>query len=47
MSNPNEDSLHVPNLNHNVNPTYIYPNLKESIRLPLTSQELKVTLIFR
>ena len=23
MSNPNEDSLHAPNPNHNVNPTYM------------------------
>ena len=24
MSNPNEDSLHASNPNHNVNPTYLY-----------------------
>ena len=24
MFNPNEDSFHAPNTNHNVNPTYIY-----------------------
>ena len=24
MSNPNEDSFHAPNPNHNVNSTYVY-----------------------
>ena len=24
MSNPNDDSLHAPNPNHNVNPSYIF-----------------------